>query len=448
MTATRLFTAAILYAALICPALAGEPRTITFSEAIAIALEQNTTLRRTENETALDRIGARQAALNFLPDLRMSVSGSRRYQWWSDDVTDSSGSGSSSSGSLSAGLSSGLTLFDGLANVAELREARLKEEAGRKELDRARQTVVFQVLTGYLAMIEAQEQQRVREENLSAQEDQEREVQAQVDGGTRPISDLYQQQANVAAARLALVEARQTYEMSCIDLVQLLQLDPKGTYVFEVPPLPEAELQAPEPDLVTLLDRALVGRPDLDAATIREEAAGQRVRMARAGYWPSLSLSAGYGVSYSDASSGDVWDQFEDRQSGSLGLSLSLPLFDRLTTRHQVEQARINTANARLTCADLRQEVALQVRRAVLDVTAAREQLRAADAGERAARQALAANEERYAAGASTLFEVSQSRADWVAAASERVRARYNLLWQERVLEYYVGTLDPAGRLS
>jgi outer membrane protein len=332
--------------------------------------------------------------------------------------------------------------------VAELRGARLEEEAGRMDLERARQTVVFQVLTGYLGMIEAQEQVRVHEENLSAQEEQERQVQALVDGGARPISDLYQQQANVASARLTLVEARRTYELVCIELVQHLQLDPTGTYVFEVPPLPEVELQAPEPDLAQLFDRAFAGRADLEAAVIREEAAGQRVRSAQGGQWPAVSLSAGYGTGYSDAGSGSVVDQFGKGQSGTLGLSVSMPLFDRLATRHQVEQALIGTDNARLSHADLRQEVALQVRRAVLDLTSAREQLRAADAGERAARQALEANEERYAAGAATLFEVSQSRSDYVSAASDRVRAHYNVLWQERLLKYYVGDLDPTGRLS
>jgi len=444
-------TVAITGLARECAAQDAQPRRIELPEAIQIALQQNSTLRRAENASALDHVAVSQAQMSFAPDLRLSVSGSRNYAWSSekdDPGTWDDESASSSSSSARAGLSSGMVLFDGLANVADLQRARLEEDAGLLELERARQTVIFQVMTGWLSMIEAQEQVRVREENLSAQEDQERQVRALVEGGARPISDLYQQQAAVASARLTLVQARRTYELACVDLVQQLQLDPTAAYDFVVPPLPEDEGEGTEPDQRALLELALARRADLNATEILEQAAGQREKSAKAGRWPSLSLSASLSAGYSDSDSGNLLDQFGDRQSGSVGLSLSMPLFDRRATSSAIEQARVSRVNARLALADARQDVALQVRRAVLDVNAAREQLRAADARMRAAQQALEANEERYAAGAATLFEVTLARTDWVSAVSERVRARYNLLWQKRLLDYYVGDLDPAGRLS
>jgi outer membrane protein len=426
------------------PARAGEPRRIELPEGIEIALQQNTTLRRAENASILDHTAVSQATMAFTPDLRLSASGGRSYAWSSVAGEQAS----VSNGSVRAGLASGLVLFDGLANFADLSRARLDEDAGLLELERARQTVVFQVMTGWLAMIAAQEQVGVREENLSAQEEQERQVRALVEGGSRPISDLYQQQAAVASARLTLVETRRTYELACIDLVQQLLLDPTGEYVFVVPPLPDSTGEESELDQVALLDQALAQRADLNATEMREQAAGQQERSAKGGRWPSVSLSASYGASYSDSGPGDLMEQFWDRQSGSVGLSLSLPVFDRLATSSAIEQARVGQANARLTLADLRQEVGLQVRRAVLDVNTARETLRAADARMRAAQQALEANQERYAAGAATLIEVTLTRADWVGAVSDRVRARYTLLWQERLLDYYVGNLDLSGRLS
>jgi outer membrane protein len=257
-----------------CPARAGEPRHIELTEAIQIALQQNSTLRRAENASMLDRTAVSQATMSFVPDLRLSVSGSRSYAWSSVAGEP----GSVSSGSARAGLSTGLVLFDGLGNVADLRQARLEEDAGLLELERARQTVVFQVMTDWLTMIEAQEQVRVREENLTAQEDQERQVRALVEGGTRPISDLYQQQAAVASARLTLVETRRTYELSCIDLVQQLQLDPTGEYIFEVPPLPEAETESTEPDQAALLAQALAGRRPANGRNRRRPAGGRACR--------------------------------------------------------------------------------------------------------------------------------------------------------------------------
>jgi outer membrane protein len=87
------------------------------------------------------------------------------------------------------------------------------------------------------------------------------------------------------------------------------------------------------------------------------------------------------------------------------------------------------------------------VRRVYLDFRAAQEQLVAAESQVRAAELALQAAQDRYTAGASTLVELTQSRAAQVEAASSLVSARYNLLFERTLVDYYVGDLDP-GALS
>jgi outer membrane protein len=104
--------------------------------------------------------------------------------------------------------------------------------------------------------------------------------------------------------------------------------------------------------------------------------------------------------------------------------------------------------NAQLALEDQRQQVALEVRRAVLDRTSAVARLEAADAQVEAAQQALTATEARYDAGVATLFEVSQARASFVDAASAQVRARYTLVFQDRVLDYYTGTMNAGAGLT
>jgi outer membrane protein len=435
--------AILLLGALHAPSADGEgataePRRISLSEAIDIALRQNSSVLRAENATAANRAAVSDASMRFLPDLQLGLSGSR----------STAQSGTESGTSFRAGLSSSVVLFNGMARVAELRAARLEAAAGEKDLERSRQTVVFQVITGYLAMIEATEQVRVQEENLAAQQEQEKSVRALVEEGQRPISELYQQESNVAAAQLSSVESRRTLELSRVDLVQVLQLEPTGDYDFEIPPVPAIDADASEPELSALLERALRTRADAGAVTHRSAAAGEQVRSAKAEYWPALSLSADYGTGYAGTADDAFFDQLDLRRSGSVGLSVSVPLFDRFAARNGVRRAKISRDNAQLNESDMEQEVALQVRRAVLDWNTAHERLRAADARARASRQALDSTNERYAAGAATLYEVTLSRSDFVAAESGLVSARYNLLWQGRLLDYYVGDLDPADGLG
>ena len=91
-----------------------------------------------------------------------------------------------------------------------------------------------------------------------------------------------------------------------------------------------------------------------------------------------------------------------------------------------------------------KQTIALDVRRAYLDFTSAKQQLTAATAQLAAAQKAVEATQARYKVGAATLVEVSQAHAQEVQAASAVLSARYNLVLQQSVMAYYTGELDPA----
>lgn len=423
-------------------AAAAETRTITFDEAVTIALRQNATLRQALNSEASSAVGARGALMDFLPNLSVSTNGSKQYgRYFSEEEARMI---SRTTRSLNLGLSSSMTLFDGFGNVASLRQARLARRASGNEVERARQTVVYDVIQAYLTLIAQQQQVEVQRNDLAAQELQEQQVDFYVRAGKRTIGDLYTQQAATAAARLALLQAQRDYEVGQVGLIRTLQLDPRGEYAFTTPAAGDSVPPESAYELQALLDRAFAGRADLRAAEARLAASRQGVRAAQARFWPSLALSGSYGSSYASTADGSISDQLDDRRSGSVGLSVSLPLFDRLSSWDQVKQAQIQQDNARLNLEDMRQEVALEVRRARLDYRTAHATLREARASLRAATQALEAVSERYGAGSATMLELTQARATQLQAASTEITAHYTALLQQRLLDYYVGGLTPA----
>jgi len=416
-------------------------QTITFDDAIRIALRQNTTLLQANNSAALSSATVRQQRLSFLPDLRFTTNTGQNYgRTFSEDegrIIDQT------TQSVNAGVSSSVTLFNGLTNVASLRSAQLSEDAGERNVKRAEQTVAFTVASNFLALVQQQEQLGVQRENLAAQEAQEKQIKAFVDAGSRPISDLYQQQAAVAAARSQVVNAERAFELAKVDLIQTLQLDPRGSYAFAPPALDTASKANATFSLDSLLTRALGQRSDLFAQQSLVSAASQNVKAANGSRWPSLSLSAGYNSAYSSATPIGFTDQLNQRRGGSLAIGLSIPLFDRGTTDLAAQRAQIAEDNARLDLKDRQQQVGLEVRRAYLDYRAATQQLDAAEAQLRAAALALQASQQRYNVGAATLLEVTQARATQLQGASALVTARYGLLFQRTLIGYYIGDLDP-----
>jgi outer membrane protein len=416
-------------------------QTITFDDAIRIALRQNTTLLQANNSAALSSATVRQQRLSLLPDLRFTTNTGQNYgRTFSEEegrIIDQT------TQSMNAGLSSSVTLFNGLANIASLRSAQLSEDAGERNVKRAEQTVAFTVASNFLALVQQQEQLRVQRENLAAQEAQEKQIKAFVDAGSRPISDLYQQQAAVAAARSQVVNAERAFELAKVDLIQTLQLDPRGSYAFAPPALDTTSKANATFSLDSLLTRALGRRSDLFAQQSLVSAASQNVKAAKGSRWPSLSLSAGYNSAFSSATSIGFTDQLNQRRGGSIAIGMSIPLFDRGTTDLAAQRAEIAEDNARLELKDRQQQVGLEVRRAYLDYRAATQQLDAAEAQLRAAALALQASQQRYNVGAATLLEVTQARATQLQAASALVTARYGLLFQRTLIGYYVGDLDP-----
>lgn len=442
--AVLLACAAGLLVAAARPAIAQRPdtRIITFQDAVRIALERNATLRRAQNTAQLGAVAVEEARNSFLPDLRFSTQSAQSFGRNFSDIEGRILDRSTRS--VNMGLNSSVVLFNGFGNIASYREARLSEQASRLDLQRSEETVVFTVAANFLALIQQREQLRVQRENLEAELELERQIRSFVDAGRRTVADLYQQQASVASARFAVVEAERAVELAEVDLMQTLQLDPRGVYEFVVPELGAETLAGERLQLASLVERALEQRVDVEAEEARLDAAGQSVRVAQAGRWPTVSLSAGYSSNYNSASDVSFSEQLDQRRGGSIGINFTIPLFDRGNVATATRRAEIAQDNARLALENLVHEVGLQVRRAVLDYEAAREQLRVAETQLQAAELALQATQERYNVGAATLVELSQARAAHVRAASSLVSARYNLLFQRTLVDYYVGDLDPS----
>src|SRR6476646_7182890 len=137
---------------------------ITFEQAVQIALDKNITLAQAQNAVASSDASVRGAKLSFLPNLQLNTSGAQTYgRNFSETTGDVLNHNNQS---VNAGISSSVTLFNGMQNVATLHEAEKNQSASTLDLTRAKQTAVFTVASNYLSIITAQEQLAVQQQNL------------------------------------------------------------------------------------------------------------------------------------------------------------------------------------------------------------------------------------------------------------------------------------------
>jgi outer membrane protein len=410
-------------------------RTITLQQAIALALADNNIIRFARNTTLLDSLSVRLARNQFLPDLVASTSASQRLL---------SGSQSQNNLGLNGGFSSNVTLYNGGQNTNILRQAQQFVQASGFDLGRARQTIIFTVATDFLDLITQREQMRVQQENLNAQEEELRQLQEFVNRGTRPIGDLYQQQAAVASTRLALVNARRAAEIAEVSLIQDLVLDPRVEWVFEPPTTGAGGAALPTFRLDSLVNLALLQRADIQAQLYRVRAAETEVAIAKGGRLPVVTGSVGINTQFATALDLTILQQIDARRGASIGVGVAVPIFDRGQVSIARQRAQVQLENELLTLRDREQVAALEVRRAYLDYTAAEEQLSAATAQQSAAALALQAAQARYRVGSSTFVEVTLARAILIQAQSAVVSARSAVVFQQSLMSYYTGVLDPS----
>lgn len=427
------------------------PETITFDDAVTIALDQNTDLRRAINDVERQDATIRQRQFDFGPNLNLSTSTTRQF---GRSFSQEEGAiVNQTTDIVQLGANSSITVFDGFSNIASLRQANRQGEASELDLERTRQDVVFTVMEQFIDLAQSKQEVGVREEEVEVQQQQLEQIQEFVDAGSRPTSDLFQAEADLAQAEQQLLQAEREVEVNNTRLIQTLQLDPFGTYNFEAPAVDEAAMAEREYVVEEALESAFDRRVDLRAqeASLRASEAG--IRIAQSNYWPSLSLNVGYNTNWSSTAAlpndpdPSFFDVLDSRRGGSVGLSLSFPIFDRLQRRNQTAQARADLRQAEYNLQDQRQGVALEVRQAVLDYRNAVKQLDAAESRLRSAERLRDAAQERYNLGSASIVELSQATRDFTEAASAKVQAEFDVAYRQKLIEYQIGVLNPDAAL-
>jgi len=431
--------------------IAQQKRIITLNEAIELALENNFALKQAENNLDLAEYRINSEKADFLPSITTSANYSAqsgqqfvqetlRFQ----DVISNSGSGR---------INANIPIFSGFNNILTLRSSKASKLSSEENLNRAKENVIFETATRFLTVLLNKQQLEDARESLETSKKLLEQTSAQVEVGSRPSVDLYNQEATVANDEFTITQRENALNLSRLQLVRSLQIDPLVKYEFAVPDFnPEQAKNSTSvaQNINSLIEQALTNRADVKSTEFNIESLRYQLQIAKGSLLPTLSASASLSSSYSDQTRDrltggnvDFNDQFfEQRINKSLGLSLNLPLFNNLNRLTQIQSAQINLKNAELGLENTKLQVIQEVTQALNDFSSFASQLRAAEKSLIASQKAFETQQERYNVGASTLIELSQAQTQYFNAQSARTSALYNLIFQDKLLDYFVGMLS------
>ena len=421
---------------------------LTLEEAIQIALENNYQIQQAENNRGLANTQVRSAQADFLPNLNASFSGNRNVgrQFIQEDLAFDD----RTTYSLGGSLNTSVTIFNGFSNIANLRRAQADLATEEAQMQRLRENIMFDTASRYLQVVLNEELLKISRATLEASESQLEQVRAQVEVGARPTVDLYNQESVVANDELSVIQSENALEVSKAQLIRIMQDDSITEVITRMPSSDELSLIPVDLNLPELIQVALDTRSDYEAQEYAIEANIQNHRIARAQFLPSITASAGISGRYSDqfidpatGETSPFTDQFFDQNiTRNIGFNIQIPIFTRLNTSTQVQSAEIQLRNSQLQLDNVRFQISEEVRQAYNDYMSIVKELESTEKALIAAERAYETEQQRYEVGSSTLIELNLANATYIQAQSNRIQAIYNFVFQEKLLDYFIGQLE------
>jgi outer membrane protein TolC len=342
--------------------------------------------------------------------------------------------------SESATLNLQQLIFDGGRTIANIRSAKFADYAGRATLLRNLQTLAFNVASAYYLVL--QDNATVVADNQLVKEFEVNEsaVVAQIKNGAAARSDLAAAQFQTAQSRGNLVTAQGAAIAAQAAFATTLGLDADAEAVTKALTSQAAE---PNPTYAKSLTRAFILRPDFLSANYTVTSDQANVRYAKLARFPVLTGAASYGTTRILSSPySNVYNTNQFSNDKSIGLNLTVPIYDQGVTNYNVAVAAATLDTAVANFNQERLQVESDVRSALANLISAKALLVQTNSELTAARVSLDATQAQYRVGATTIINVVTAEANLATAQSDQIQAVYNVQNAQQNYLYATGETD------
>lgn len=261
-----------------------------------------------------------------------------------------------------------------------------------------------------------------------------------VESGKVSANRLSDIRSKMASDTLSIVQAAGNLRLALLDLAQSIEIQDLDSFDIVAPESFDS-LYTEYPELPVYKDVS-ADMPQIKAAEINVESARKSLRIAQADYLPTISLNAGLSSNYFYLYQlPNVNRAFEEQLKNNLGqyigLSLNIPIFDRLSVVGRERRAKLNIENLKLTLEKSRKKLQKEIQTAYINATVAYEKRNSAHKAVLSADEAFRNTRELYENGKLSVFDFAQSQTNLSQARANEVQAKYDYVFKMKVLEFY-----------
>lgn len=426
----------VAIATIVLPATA-QPQQWTLRQCTEYAISHNISIQQRDNQRRKQELQLSTARNSRLPDLTGTVS--ETFSFGRGLTMDNTYTNRSTS-STTFSLGTNVPLFTGFRIPNNIKLNQLNLEAATEDLEKAKNDIRMQVTKAYVQILYDMEIFDVAERQIEIDSMQVARLEKFFENGKASGAEVSQQKATLAQSRLTATQAQNNLQLALLALSQLLELPSPEDFTVA---RPNTEKFQPIPnDPNQIYEEALLFKPEVRAEQLRLDASEKSIKVAQAGLYPSLSLNGGLQTNYyktSGMQQDNFGTQIKNNFSQYIGLNLSIPIFNRFSTRNSVRSARIDRENQKLQLDNVKKTLYKEIQQVYYNAVGAQAKLSSCEAARQSSTDAFVLAQAKYENGKATITEFNEAKNRYLKAESDLVQARYEHLYQTTLLDFYRG---------
>lgn len=415
----------------------------TMQECIDYAMQNNITLQkaRLSQQSAVEDVKGSKGAL--LPTVSASANQSLGYRPWQD-----TGSTTVTNGMVntkvdktylngSYGVNAQWTVWNGNKNTNNVKLNKLSGQQAELQVAETANSIQERIAQLYVQILYLDESIKVSKASLETSQKNEERGKEMVEVGKMSKADLAQLTAQRASDEYNVVDAQALMANYKLQLKQLLELTGEEEFDVVIPQTTDDQALAEIPALQNVYQQALLSRPEIESSKLAIESSDLNVKIAKAGWLPSLSLSGSFSTSTNSLSSNGWSNQMKTNFSTQAGLTLSVPLFDGRQTRTSVNKAKIQRQQAQLDLQDQQKTLYQTIEGYWLDANTNQQRFRAAQTTVESEQQSYDLLAEKFNLGLTNIIELMNGKDKLLSAQQNRLQSKYQTILNQQLLRFY-----------
>jgi len=441
---------------------------------VQYAYEHNISVKQADLQTRFSDVTYKQSKSSQIPSLNFQNSTGYRFGRSENPATGVLEDNNFLSSSFS--LQSGVTLFNWFSKRNTIESNKLSSEADKAQVEKVKDDVGLNVAVAYLQILLAKEQTNLVRVKIGTTTEQLSNTRKRVDAGVLPELNAAELEAQLSRDSSNLITAEATVQQNILQMKALLNLDAGAPFDIESPSvakIPVESLADLQPEAVYAL--ALQNLPQSKVIDLRIQSAKKNVDVAKGQMYPSISAFGGVGTSYVNVKRPDFsagpdkptnayvsvgpntynvlapsviqtgehvtpfGSQFNTNLSQSIGIGLSVPIFNGNSARANWERTKLQVRQWELTKESDNQTLKQNIYRAYNDATSSLQKYNADLKSVQTSGKSYDYAQKRYDQNMLSTFDLINSQNNYLTAQIQALYSQYDYVFKMKLLEYFRG---------